>query len=89
MEVDSFSRSRNLGTRPLYLRVRRGKILDLSCEVGRKREVSLPSLSPHFASPCSSHFCFVTQRLHGRLEHCMTRQISAVAYETTYVGSTV
>ena len=24
-------------------------------------------------------FCFVTQRLHGRLEHCVRRQISAIA----------
>ena len=46
---------------------------------GKKERNSLPSLSPHFASPCDSHFCCVTQRLHGRLEHCMTRQISAVA----------
>ena len=69
-----------LAARPsLYLGVRRGEIFDLSCEVGRKREVSLPSLPPHFASPCRNHFCCVTQRHDGRLEHCMTRQISAVA----------
>ena len=75
-----FARSRNLGTRSsLYLGVRRWKVLDLSREVGRKREVSLPSQTAHFASPCRIHFCFVTQRPHGRLEHCVTIQISAVA----------
>ena len=42
----SFSRSRNLGTTS-SLGVRRGEIFYLSWEVGiRKREVSLPSLSP-------------------------------------------
>ena len=63
----------NLGIRP-SLGVRREEILNLRWEMGREREVSLPSLSPHFASPCRSRSYLITQCLHGRLEHCMTRQ---------------